>query len=326
MRTRATVLRLLGVVVALSAVAASAQEKYPVRPVRIIVPFAPGGGSDIVARPIAARLSARLGQQFVVDNRPGAGGNVGMELAARAQPDGYTLMVVSSSYAANAVLHKLTYDPITGFEPVTLISQQPLLVAAHPSVPAANLKELLALARARPGALSYASSGTGGIQFLAAELFKSMAGVDILHVPYKGTGPAVSDLIAGQVQLALATIIATLPHVRSGRLRGLAVTSATRSEAAPDIPTVDESGVPGYVYVGWYCMLAPAKTSRHIVNLLNAEAVTALRLPEIRDRVAADGGTVVASTPGELGEHIRQQVARLSKLVKEANIRLDGSR
>ncbi len=316
----------LGVALAVSAAAVPAQETYPARAVRVIVPFAPGGGTDITARSISARLSARLGQQFVVDNRPGAGGNVGMELAAKAQPDGYTLMVVSSSYAANAVLHKPAYDPINGFEPITLISQQPLLVVAHPSVPVSSLKELISLAKARPGALNYASSGAGGIQHLSVELFKNMARVDLLHVPYKGTGPAINDLIAGQVHLAFATIIATLPHVRSGRLRGLAVSSAKRAEAAPDIPTVEESGVPGYVYVGWYCMLAPAKTPRHIVDLLNAETVAALQTQEVKDRVSADGGTVVASSPGELGEHIRQQIARLSKLVKEANIRLDGSR
>jgi tripartite-type tricarboxylate transporter receptor subunit TctC len=316
---------LLGVALLVGAATVSAQEKYPVRAVRIIVAFAPGGGSDITARAISARLSPRLGQQFVVDNRPGAGGNVGMELAAKAQPDGYTLLVVSSSYAANAVLHKTSYDPINGFEPITLISQQPLLIVAHPAVPAATLKEFIALAKAKPGALSYSSSGSGGIQHLATELFKSMARVDMLHVPYKGTGPSVNDLIAGQVQVTFATIIATLPHVRSGRLKGLAVTSAKRAEAAPDIPTVEESGVPGYVYVGWYCMLAPAKTPRHIVKLLNAETVAALQTPEVKERVAADGGMVVASTPEELGAHIRQQIARLSKLVKETNIRLDGA-
>jgi len=317
---------LLGIVLAVTAGAASAQEKYPNRPVRVVVAFAPGGGTDIVARSLSARLSTRLGQQFVVDNRPGGGGNIGIELVARAAPDGHTLLVVSSSYAANAVLRKTPYDPITGFEPVSLLSRQGLLLLVHPSLPVSSLKELLAYARAKPGALSYGSSGNGGIQHLAGELFKSMARVDILHVPYKGTGPALNDLMAGQIQMSMLSIVATLSQVRSGKLKGLAVSSITRADAAPDIPTIAEAGVPGYSFYGWYCMLAPAKTPRSVINVLNGAVVTAMQSPEIRDRLQAEGSTVVGSTADELGVHIRSEIAKLSKLAADANIRLDDAR
>lgn len=316
----------LGGVLALSAPLAFAQEKYPTRPVRVVVAFAPGGGTDIVARSLAAQLSARFGQQFIVDNRPGGGGVTGIELVARAQPDGYTLIVVSSSYAANAALRKTSYDPINSFEPVSLMSRQALLVLVHPSVPVSNIKELIALARAKPGALSYGSSGNGAIQHLATESFKSMANVDIVHVPYKGTGPALNDLMGGQIQLSMLSIVATLPHVRSGKLKGLAVSSLQRSDAAPEIPTVAESGVPGYSFYGWYCMLAPAKTPRNIVSTLNAAVVSAMQSPELRDRLAADGSTVVGSSAEELGAHLRAEIAKLTKLARDAKIRLDDGR
>ena len=316
----------LGLVLAVSAPLAFAQERYPVRPVRVVVAFAPGGGTDIVARSLSARLAARLGQQFVVDNRPGGGGLTGIELVARAQPDGYTLLVVSSSFAANAALRKTSYDPINGFQPISLLSRQALLLLVHPSVPVNNVKELIALARAKPGALSYGSSGNGGIQHLATELFKSMANVDIVHVPYKGTAPAQTDLMAGQIQMSMLSIVATLSQVRSGKLKGLAVSSINRADAAPEIPTVSESGVPGYSFYGWYCMLAPAKTPRNVVSALNAAVVGAMQSPEMRDRLAADGSTVVGSSADELGAHIRAEIAKLSKVVKDAKIRLDDAR
>ncbi|HEX2825932.1 MAG TPA: tripartite tricarboxylate transporter substrate binding protein [Burkholderiales bacterium] len=303
-----------------------AQEPYPVRPVRTVVAFAAGGGTDIVARSLAARLSSRFGQQFVVDNRPGAGGTTGIELVAKAQPDGYTLLVVSSSFAANAALRKTSYDPVNGFQPISLLTRQALLVLVHPSVPASSVKELIALARAKPGVLSYGSSGNGGIQHLATEMFKNMANVDLVHVPYKGTAPALTDLMAGQIQMAMLSIVGSLPQVRSGKLRALAVSSASRSEAAPDIPTVAEAGVPGYAFYGWYCLLAPAKTPRSIVSALNAGVVSALQSPDMRDRLAADGSTAVGSSADELGAHIRNEIARLTKLVAQAKIRVDDSR
>ncbi len=316
----------LGVALAVSAPPAFAQEQYPVRPVRVVVAFAPGGGTDIVARSLSARLAARFGQQFVVDNRPGGGGVTGIELVARAQPDGYTLLIVSSSFAANAALRKTSYDPINGFQPISLLSRQPLLLLVHPSVPANNLKELITFARAKPGALSYGSSGNGGIQHLATEMFKSMANVDIVHVPYKGTAPALTDLMAGQIQMSMLSIVATMSQVRSGKLKGLAVSSLSRSEAAPEIPTIAEAGIPGYSFYGWYCMLAPAKTSREVVSTLNAGVVSAMQSPELRDRLAADGSTVVGSSADELGAHIRAEIAKLSKVVTDAKIRLEDAR
>jgi len=316
----------IGTALAVSASNAIAQEQYPVRPVRVVVAFAPGGGTDIVARSLAARLTTRFGQQFVVDNRPGAGGITGIELVAKAQPDGYTLLVVSSSFAANAALRKTSYDPVNGFQPIALLSRQALLVLVHPSVPVNNVKELIALAKAKPGALSYGSSGNGGIQHLATEMFKNMANVDIVHVPYKGTAPAMTDLMAGQIHMSMLSIVASLSQVRSGKLKGLAVSSLHRAEAAPEIPTVAEAGVPGYSFYGWYCLLAPAKTPRNVVNALNAAVVSALQSPEVRDRLAADGSTVVGSSADELGAHIRAEIARLSKLVSDAKIRLDDAR
>jgi tripartite-type tricarboxylate transporter receptor subunit TctC len=316
----------LAMALALGAHTAFAQEQYPVRPVRVVVAFAPGGGTDIVARALATRLSTRFGQQFVVDNRPGGGGVTGIELVARAQPDGYTLLIVSSSFAANAVLRKTSYDPINGFQPISLLSRQALRVLVHPSVPVNNLKELIALARAKPGVLSYGSSGNGGIQHLATEMFKSTANVDIVHVPYKGTAPALTDLMAGQIHMSMLSIVATLPHVRSGKLKALAVSSINRADAAPEIPTVAEAGVPGYSFYGWYCMLAPAKTPRNVVSALNGAVVSALQSPEMRDRLAADGSTVVGSSADELGAHIRAEIAKLSKVVTDAKIRLEDAR
>ena len=314
-------------VLALSAPSAFAQEQQnPVRPVRVVIAFAPGGGTDIVARSLSARLATRFGQQFVVDNRPGAGGITGIELVARAQPDGYTLLIVSSSFAANAVLRKTSYDPINGFQPISLLSRQALLLLVHPSVPVNSVKELIALARAKPGALSYGSSGNGGIQHLAAEMFKGMANVDIVHVPYKGTAPAQTDLMAGQIQMSMLSIVATLSQVRSGKLKALAVSSSSRADAAPEIPTVAEAGVPGYSFYGWYCMLAPAKTPRNIVSPLNAAVVSAMQSAELRDRLAADGSTVVGSSADELGAHIRTEIAKLSKVVADAKIRLEDAR
>ena len=325
-RVRRPFAHLALVAFAAAAATASAQEKYPSRPVRVVVAFAPGGGTDIVARALSARLSTRLGQQFVVDNRPGGGGNIGIELVARAIPDGYTLLVVSSSYAANAVLRKTPYDPIHGFEPVSLLTRQALLFLVHPTVPANTLKDFIALARAKPNSMSYGSSGTGGIQHLATELFKSMARLEIVHVPYKGTGPALNELMGGQIQMSMLSIVATLPHVRSGKLKGLAVSSEKRSDAAPDIPTIAEAGVPGYAFYGWYCMLAPAKTPRSVINVLNAAVVAEIKAPEIRDRLQADGSTVVGSTSDELGVHLRSEIAKLTKLAADANIRLDDGR
>ena len=300
-------------------------QQYPLKAVRLIVPFAPGGGADISARAIAAKLTERFKEQVVVDNRPGAGGNVGVELAAKAPPDGYTLLLVSSSYGANPSLYKLSFDPVNGFEPITLVSQQPFILVVHPSLPARNVKELVALAKAQPGSLNYASSGAGGIVHLGTEYFKSMTGADIVHIPYKGGNTAHNDLVAGFVQVYFGTILSTLPVVKSGKLRALGVSTDKRNSALPDVPTVAEAGVPGFAFSGWYAVLAPAKTPQDITGLLNRETVALLQSPEIRNRLAAEGSTVVASTPAQLREHLQRDIAKWQKVVKAANIRLDAS-
>ncbi|MGZ8155276.1 MAG: tripartite tricarboxylate transporter substrate binding protein [Burkholderiales bacterium] len=305
--------------------AACAQEKYPARAVRLIVPFAPGGGADISARTIAAKLTERFREQVIVDNRPGAGGNVGVEVVLKSPPDGYALLLVSSSYGANPSLYKLSFDPVNGFEPITLVSQQPFILVVHPSLPARNVKELIALAKAKPGALNYASSGAGGIVHLGTEYFKSLAGVEIVHIPYKGGTTAHNDLVAGVVQVYFGTILSTLPVVKSGKLRALAVSTDKRNAALPQVPTVAEAGVPGFSFSGWYAVLAPAKTPQDITSLLNREIVGLLQSPEVKNRLAAEGSTVVASTPGELRAHLQRDIAKWQKVVKAANIRLDAS-
>ena len=305
---------------------AAAQEKYPTKVVRMVVPFAPGGGADIAGRAVAQKLSERLGQQFVLDNRPGGGGNVGTEYVAKAAPDGYTLLVVSSSYGANPSLYKLSFNPITGFEPITLISQQPFIAVVHPSLPARSIKELVALAKAKPGELTFASSGTGGIQHLALEYFKSATRVDILHVPYKGGATAHTDLIAGYVHMTFGTILSTLHMVQARKVRALAVTTAKRTDALPDTPTMIEAGVPDYVVTGWYAVLAPSKTPAAITALLNREIVAILQSADVKERLAKEGSSVVASTPAQLTEHLRTEIAKWEKVTRAAGIKLEATR
>jgi tripartite-type tricarboxylate transporter receptor subunit TctC len=304
---------------------AGAQDKYPARAVRLIVPFAPGGGADISARTIATKLTERFREQVIVDNRPGAGGNVGVEIASKSPPDGYTLLLVSSSYGANPALYKLSFDPVDGFEPITLVSQQPFILVVHPSLPARNVKELIALAKAKPGSLNYASSGAGGIVHLGTEYFKSLTGVDIVHIPYKGGNTAHNDLVAGFVQVYFGTILSTLPVVKSGKLRALGVSTEKRNEALPNVPTVAEAGVPGFSFSGWYAVLAPAKTPKDVTTVLNREIVSLLQSPDVKDRLAAEGSSVVASTPEQLRDYLRRDIAKWQKVVKAANIRLDAS-
>jgi tripartite-type tricarboxylate transporter receptor subunit TctC len=305
---------------------AAAQERYPGKVVRIVVPFAPGGGADISARNIAPKLTERLGQQVVVENRPGGGGNLGTEYVARATPDGYTLLLVSSSYGANPSLYKLSFDPVSGFEPITLVSQQPFIAVVHPSLPVKSIKELVVLAKARPGELAFASSGAGGIQHLALEYFKSAAGVDILHVPYKGGASAHTDLMAGNVQMTFGTILSTLNLVQTRKTRALAVTTAQRSPALPDTPTMIEAGIPGFVVSGWYAVLAPAKTPKPITALLNREIVALLQAADLKERLAKEGSTVVASTPEELVQHLRSEISKWEKVTRTAGIKLDSTR
>ena len=306
---------------------ASAQaQDYPARPIQVIVPFAGGSASDVVTRILLDRMAKALGQPFIVDNRPGAGGNVGTELVLRAPPDGYTLLLVSSSYGANPALYKLGFDPVTAFAPITLVSQQPFIMAINTGVPAKSVKEFVAYAKANPGKLNYLSSGAGGIQHLATELFKSMAGVDIVHIPYKGGSSGLNDLLAGHVHMEFGTVLSTMPIVRNGQLRALAVTTSTRSPVLPDLPTLAESGVSGYHVSGWYAVLAPAATPRPVTGLLNREIVSLLQAPDVRERFAREGSTVLASTPGQVVDHLQTDIAKWQKLVKEAHIRLDATR
>lgn len=298
---------------------------YPVRPVRLIVPFAPGGGNDTVARALAQALGASLGQALVVDNRPGAGGIVGAELAAKAPADGYTLFLGGvGSHAVNPSLHaKLAYDPVKDFAPVALIASAPSVLVVHPSVPARSLAEFTALAKARPGGLNYASNGSGSSAHLAAVMYESMAGVRMLHIPYKGLGPALADLLGGEVQAMFSSMVAIVPHIRAGRLRALAVTGKNRSALLPGVPTLAESGLPGYEAGSWYGILAPAGTPREIVLKLNAEIVKALARPELRERLESEGAEVIGGTPEEFAAHIRSEIARTGKLIRDAGIRME---
>ena len=308
--------RLCAAALALVSSIAIAQEPYPSRPVRVVVAFAPGGGTDIVARALTAKLSARFGQQFVVDNRPGGGGVAGIELVARAQPNGYTLLVVSSSFAANAVLRKTPYDPINGFQPISLLSRQGLLVLVHPSVPVNTLKDLIALAKAKPGTVSFASSGQGSILHMAAELLVALSGTRMLHVPYKGVADAYPAVMSGDVNWVLGFPISALPLVKAGRLKALAITSTKRSKVLPDLPTVAESGVPGYEVQAWFGMFAPARTPADIVAKLNAEARRAMQAPDVVKRITADGAEVVGTSPEEFATHVRAEWAKWRDLVK----------
>ena len=301
--------------------AAPAQE-YPAKPVRILVGFAPGGGADAITRAVSVRLAEALGQQLIVDNRPGANGMIAAESAAKAPPDGYTLLAAPANYAfAAAMDSKMPFNMATTFSAVGQMVDAPLLVVVHPSVPASNVAQLVALAKTRPGHLTYASGGTGGAGHLAAELFRSLARVDLLHVPYKGTGPALIDLVAGQVSVCFCTMPSALPHVKSGRLRALAVTTPRRTAAAPEIPTVAEGGVPGYAMSTWYGMLAPAGTPTAVVGKLSAEMRKVLNLPEVRSILLAAGADPVGSSPQEFAAFFRAEIAKWTRIVQSAGIR-----
>ena len=319
----AAVLLTLGVSAAQAAQNATAP-RYPTKPVRLIVPFAPGGGTDITARSIAQNLSERLGQQFVADNRPGANGTIGVDILTKALPDGYTISMISSSHSVNATLIKsLPYDLRKDVLPITQATTQPYALIVHPSVQAKSVKELIALAKAKPGQINYGSSGTGGLSHLSGALFSSLAQVDIVHIPYKGGNPAMIDVIGGQIQMLYSTILQAQPHIKAGKLRPLAVTTVKRSGAAPDLPTMQEAGVKGYEVAGWYGVIAPLKTPPPIIELLNREIVQILRQPEVASRLAADGSEAVGSTQQQFGQHIRFEVEKWGKLVQHMNIRMD---
>jgi tripartite-type tricarboxylate transporter receptor subunit TctC len=306
------------------AVAQSATDAYPARPVRVVVGLAPGGATDIQARLFAQKLSEALGRQFVVENRPGAGGTLAYAQVAKSSPDGYTLLGVTSGFTITpAVYSRLPYDPIRDFAPVSLVSQAPFLLVVHPALPVKSVKDLLALARARPGELDCASAGRGSSTHMAFELFRTLGGVTIAHIPYKGTGPALVDAMAGQVHMLFGNVLSTLSQVKAGKLRALAVTTTRRSRALPELPTIAESGVPGYENSTWHGWLAPAGTPPAILNRLNAELVKSAAAADVAARLAPDGGEAVGSTPQAFAQHIGTEIARWRKVVREAGVRID---
>ena len=301
-------------------------QNFPARPIRLVSPFAPGGGNDLVSRTLAQALSKSLGQPVVVDNRPGATTIIGMELVAKAPADGYTLVMSSSTLAINVTLYpKLPYDSIKDFAPVSLVATTPLILAVHPSQPMTSVAELIALAKAKPGELFFPSAGTGDAPHLAAELFNIVAGVKLVHVPYKGAAIGINDLVAGRLALMFGTGPTTLPHVRSGRLRAIAVTGRVRSAVMPDLPTVAESGLPGYEAGSWYGMLAPAHTPKAVLAKLSAENATALSSPEVRENLKAQGVDPVGNTPEQFAVYIKQEIVKWAKVMRAANIKAEAA-
>jgi tripartite-type tricarboxylate transporter receptor subunit TctC len=297
-------------------------QAWPARPIRIVVGFAPGGGNDFIARFLAQRIAGPLGQQVVVENRPGAGGAIGAEAGVRAPADGYTLALISNSYTVNPSLFKLRYDPVADITPVIQVSQGPYIVVVHPSLPVKSLQELLALTRSKPDAVNFASSGTGSVAHLSTELFALMAGFRLNHVPYKGTGPAFTDTIAGQTNAMLGSTASTLPHVRNGRLRALAVTTPTRLPAEPDLPTVAESGVPGYETVLWHGLIGPKGLPQPVVERLHAEVSTVLKLKEAADQLQNDGVSPAGGSPEQFLAAIRREIELWRKVVQDAGVKV----
>ncbi|MSQ20278.1 MAG: tripartite tricarboxylate transporter substrate binding protein [Betaproteobacteria bacterium] len=316
------IIRLVALTWALLYAAASiAQSSYPSRPVRFIVPSSSGGGTDIITRAIAVKLAERLGQPFVIENRPGATGIIGYEMLAKADADGYTILTAASPITINPVLYKkVPYDVLKDYAPITLLATVPNILLVHPSVPAQSVKELIALAKAQPGHFHYASAGLGSSPHMSMELLKSMAGIDLAHVPYKGTGPGLIDLLAGRVAVMLTNVLSAVPHVKSGKLRALGVSGTRRSSVMPEVPTIAEAGVAGYEVMQWYGVLAPAGTPREIVLRLQAEIVRALELPDVKERLATDGAEAVGSTPEAFGVLIRSEVTRWAAVAKNAGI------
>lgn len=311
-------------IAALGCTVPAAGQEYPSKPVRILVGFAPGGGTDIMARAIAAKLSAFTGQPFVVENRPGANANLAARLAAQSAPDGYTMLFMSVAHIMSKPVYRdLGYDIERDLAPITVVSEVSNVLAAHPSLPARTVKEVIALARARPGEITYASSGVGSPEHFAGEMFKMMTGTNLLMVPYKGGGPIAVDLVAGHVMTSFSTMPPIIPHVRAGRVRAIAVTREKRASVLPDVPTIAESGVPGYALSTWYGAVVPAKTPREIVVKLNREMAKALALPDVRERLASLGADIVASSPEETGAFFRSELEKYTRVAKAAKIRVD---
>ncbi|HEY0335905.1 MAG TPA: tripartite tricarboxylate transporter substrate binding protein [Burkholderiales bacterium] len=313
---------LFAISIAIFLTAPAQSQTYPSRPIRIIDAFAPGGITELCARAVGEKMSQSFGQPVIVENRPGGGGNIGVGAVARATPDGHTLAVVPSLFTTNISLFRnINWDPVRDFEPLTLVGRTPIFLVVNPTVlRAGSVKELIAFAKAEPGKLNYASGGIGATPHLAAELFKAMAGVDMTHIAYKGTAPAMTDLVAGQVHLSFSSPLTALPHVKSGRLRALGVTALERSKLMPDVPTIAEAGVPGYEVISWFGFLAPAGTPRPIVQKLHAEMAKSLSLPDVRERLGNVGLEIVASTPEQMRAFVKADIAKWAKVIRDARI------
>ena len=298
-------------------------EDYPSKPVRIVVPFAPGGGSDFIARFMAQKLSAGLGQQVIVENKPGAGGMLGIEQGVKSPPDGYTLTLIASSYTVNPSIYKFTFDPVNDITPIIQLSQGPLLIVVRPALPVKTTKDLIALAKSKPGQVNFASSGQGSVIHMATELFDSMAGIKMNHIPYKGTGPALTDTIGGQTDVFFSSTATALPHVKSGKLRAIAVTTAKRIPALPDVPTVAESGVPGYDVVLWHGLIGPKGLPRPIVQRIGAEASKALKLKDTGEQLQNDGVAPAGGTPEQFAAQIRKEIGIWRKVAADAGVKAE---
>jgi tripartite-type tricarboxylate transporter receptor subunit TctC len=298
-------------------------DDYPSKPVRVIVPFAPGGLNDILARTVSAQLTERFSKQFIVENKTGAGGIVGSDIVAKSPPDGYTLLVVSIAHAVNPVLYKLPYDSLKAFAPISLFASSPNALAVYPGLPAKTLKEFVALAKSKPGDIQYASGGVGGSLHLGMELFKLTAGIDLLHVPFRGAGPAIIDLAGGHTQAIMATVATLSPHVRNGKIRMLAVSGKARNRVLPDVPTTEEGGVPGYEAGNWIGLAAPAGTPPAIIARLNKEISEIQDSADFKQKLDADGADIVKFTPAEFGAYMERELEKWGRVVKEANIKAE---
>jgi tripartite-type tricarboxylate transporter receptor subunit TctC len=308
--------------IAAAALNAAHAQTYPAKPIRIIVPYPPGGGTDVVARTLAQRMTEVIGQPVLVDNRPGANSIIGSDAVAKAAPDGYTALITLATHVINPALYaKLPYSP-DDHAPVTVLAEYPFVITVHPSLPVKNVKELIAFAKSRPGQLAFASSGNGSGPHLGMELFKNMAGIDVVHVPYKGAGQAMTDLLSGQVPIFLNNFLAGAQMIKAGRLRALAVTSGKRASAAPEVPTVAESGVPGYVVTGWYGMMVPAATPAAVVRVLHESTVKALKSKEVSGRLSAEAAEVVANTPQEFAAFLKTESEKWAAVIRKSKVRL----